>query len=100
MEVPTFRTYRKIGNPSLKRDMKMSPAEARYYKWELDEDPRALSPLTANEPYKTPPLPESAKRAIPNYKEPDAPTAFELPQESMPEVVIPKKAGRKPVAKK
>lgn len=93
METPGFKTFRKIGNPNMKRSMKMSVAEARFYDWELDEDPAAIKPTAPKEPFKTPPIPESAKAAIPK------PAPAES-TDKMPEVVKPVRSPRKPSTKK
>ena len=91
METPGFKLFRKVGNPTKKRSMKISVAEAAQMGWELDEAPKAIS-QGPKEPYKTPPLPESARNAIPKAKEPEP----EKEPEAMPEVKKPTRKKRTP----
>ena len=93
MEALGFIRYRKIGNPSKKRDLKMTHAQARVYGWEPDEDPKPIVQSAPKEPFKTPPMPEIAKAAIPVKAE--VPKVEDQSTDEMPEVTIPKKTPAK-----
>lgn len=93
MEALGFIRYRKIGNPTKKRDLKMTHAQARVYGWEPDEDPKPIIESAPKEPFKAPPMPEIAKNAIPVKEE--APKQAPESTDEMPEVTIPKKTAAK-----